>query len=36
MIFRGVEEARREADFDGSLTITIWIPEGKKLAEKNL
>lgn len=34
MIFRGVEEARREADFDGSLTITIWIPEGKKLAEK--
>jgi len=34
MIFSGVEEARREAGFDGSLTITIWIPEGKKLAEK--
>ncbi len=34
MIFRGVEEARREAGFDGSLTIAIWMPEGKKLAEK--
>ncbi len=34
MIFGGVEEARKEAGFDGSLTITIWMPEGKKLAEK--
>ncbi|MFV0238642.1 MAG: cobalt-precorrin-5B (C(1))-methyltransferase CbiD [Lacrimispora sphenoides] len=34
MIFCGVEEARKEAGFDGSLTITIWMPEGKKLAEK--
>ncbi|ADL04988.1 cobalamin biosynthesis protein CbiD [[Clostridium] saccharolyticum WM1] len=34
MIFGGVEEARREAGFQGSLTITIWMPEGKSLAEK--
>lgn len=34
MIFQGVEDARREAGFDSSLTITVWMPEGKKLAEK--
>lgn len=34
MIFGGVEEARREAGFDGSFLITIWMPEGRKLAEK--
>lgn len=34
MIFQGVEEARREAGFEGPLMITISMPEGKKLAEK--
>ncbi len=34
MIFQGVEEARRAAGYEGSLKICIWIPEGRKLAEK--
>lgn len=34
MIFQGVEEARREAGFEGPLMITVSMPEGKKLAEK--
>lgn len=34
MIFQGVEEARREAGFEGPLLITVSMPEGKKLAEK--
>lgn len=34
MIFQGVEEIRKKAGFDGSLKICIWMPEGKKLAEK--
>ncbi|GLC77905.1 cobalt-precorrin-5B (C(1))-methyltransferase CbiD [Lacrimispora brassicae] len=34
MIFGGVEEARREAGINSSLTITVWMPEGKALAEK--
>lgn len=34
MIFHGVEEVRKESGFDGPLKICIWMPEGKKLAEK--
>ncbi|MFT4105797.1 MAG: cobalt-precorrin-5B (C(1))-methyltransferase CbiD [Lacrimispora sp.] len=34
MIFQGVEEARRDAGYEGPLKICIWIPEGRKLAEK--
>jgi cobalt-precorrin-5B (C1)-methyltransferase len=34
MIFQGVEEARREAGFEGPLKISISMPEGRKLAEK--
>lgn len=34
MIFQGVEKARREAGYEGPLKICIWIPEGRKLAEK--
>lgn len=34
MIFRGVEEVRSEAGFEGPLKICIWIPEGRRLAEK--
>ena len=34
MIFENVEEARRQAGFEGPLKISISMPEGKKLAEK--
>ncbi len=34
MIFQGVDEARYEAGYEGSLKICIWIPEGVKLAER--
>lgn len=34
MIFQAVSDARREAGYEGSLKISISMPEGKELAEK--
>lgn len=34
MIFKEVDSARRKAGYDGALKICIWVPEGRRLAEK--
>nr|WP_314460183.1 cobalt-precorrin-5B (C(1))-methyltransferase CbiD [uncultured Clostridium sp.] len=34
MIFDEVDEVRRMAGYNGGLLISVWIPEGSKLAEK--